>query len=252
MDIITSTSNQIVKYIRALKAKKARNESGTFVVEGEKFVREIAAPWEVEFFVVSEDNAEKNFSAVRHFVVSNRIFESISDVVQPQGVLAVVRQRAYVLDDMLNAETPLFLLCEDVQDPGNVGAILRIAHGLGFCGVVLSEGCADVYSPKVIRSSAGSALHVPFVTMPLPLAIATLKSRSVDIFATKASAKHMLFHLDFRPPTAFIIGNEAKGLSKDILALADSDVSIPIQSESLNASVACGILAYEAFRQRNG
>jgi len=251
MEIITSTSNKIVKHMRALKAKKARDEGGVFIVEGEKFVQEIATPWEIEFLITSEDYGGTLPVKPQRYMVARYVFASISDVVQPQGVLAVVRQRAYQLDNVLGGKAPLLLMLEDMQDPGNLGAVLRIAHGLGFCGVILSENCADVYNPKVIRSSAGSIFHIPFVTADLTQAIITLKNRNINIFAAKAEAGHVLYDLDFHGGTAFLIGNEARGLSDEIADLADFDVSIPIKSESLNASVACGILAYEAFRQRN-
>ena len=253
MEIITSVSNKIVKYARSLKAKKARDESGSFIVEGEKFVREIAAPWEIEFLMISEENvAGMRVSGIpKCYVVARHVFAAISDVVQPQGVLAVVRQRTCSLEEVIGAKNPLLLLLEDMQDPGNLGAVLRIAHGLGFCGVVMSDGCADVYNPKVIRGSAGSIFHISFVTASMAQAAAALKSRNVNVFAAKATAEHALFNLDFCGPTAFMIGNEARGLSEEAAALADMDVRIPIKAESLNASVACGILAYEAFRQRS-
>ena len=254
MEIITSASNKIAKHVRALAAKKTRDASGTFVVEGEKFVAEIAGGWETELVVVSESFAKANCLKKYHtaplHVVGDRVFASISDVKQPQGVLAVVRQRVFDINDMLTAPNPLLILLEDMQDPGNLGSILRIAHGLGACGVILSENCADVYGPKVVRSSAGSVFHVPFVTAHLPAAIATLKGHGVRIFAAKGGTAHQLHQLDFCAPTAFIIGNEAKGLSAEIAALADAEVSIPVKSESLNAAVACGILVYEAWRQR--
>ena len=255
MEIITSTSNQIAKYVRSLSAKKARDAYGVFIVEGEKFVAEIGEAWEIELVAASESFARVNplekYGAVRQYVAKDHVFASMSDVKQPQGLLAVVRQRQYVLKDMLKAENPLLLLLEDMQDPGNLGTILRIAHGLGVHGVIMSENCTDVYSPKVVRSSAGSIFHVPFVTAHMQEAINLLKIRNISIFAAKAEAQHSLHQLDFRGPTAFLIGNEARGLSREIAALADNDVSIPAKSESLNASVACGILVYEAARQRD-
>jgi len=255
MEIITSTSNQIARYVRSLGTKKARDASRTFLVEGQKFIDEIADPSQIELVVASQSFAAANdlakYPATGLHIASDRVFASISDVQQPQGVLAVVGQREYAIDDMLRAKTPLVLLLEDIQDPGNLGTILRIAHGLGACGIVLSPGCADIYNPKVVRSSAGSIFHVPFATLLLQNAVAKLKSHGLRIFAAKAEAEHALHQLDFRPPTAFIIGNEARGLSDEIAVLADDGVCIPIKSESLNASVACGILVYEAARQRN-
>ena len=257
MEIITSASNKIVKYVRALAAtKKARDESDAFVVEGAKFVSEIGDGWETELVVVSESfakaNCLKKHRAAPLYVTSDRVFASISDVKQPQGVLAVVRQRVYAIDDMLMAENPLLILLEDMQDPGNLGAVLRLTHGLGACGVILSDNCVDVYNPKVVRSSAGSIFHIPFARLHLPTAITALKDRGVRVFAAKGDGLHQLHRLDFCAPTAFVIGNEARGLSAEIAALADADVGIPTKSESLNAAVACGILVYEAFRQRSG
>jgi TrmH family RNA methyltransferase len=254
MDIITSTSNQIAKYVRSLATKKARDATGTFVVEGEKFLCEIADPWETELIMASESFAKTNdpakYRPPRLYIASDRVFASISDVKQPRGLLGVVRQRKYSIGDMLGAKNPLLLLLEDMQDPGNLGTILRIAHGLGCCGVILSQDCADVYNPKVVRGSAGSIFHVPFVMASLQDAITALKGQGVRIYAAKSGAKRSLHQLDFRGSTAFVIGNEARGLSPEIAALADDYAGIPVKSESLNASVACGILVYEAMRQR--
>ena len=116
MEIITSVSNKIVKRVRALKAKKARDENCIFIVEGEKFVQEIVAPWEIEFLVASKDYTGKIPDGPICHVVAQHVFASISDVVQPQGLLAVVRQRIYQLEDMIGAENPLLLMLEDIQD----------------------------------------------------------------------------------------------------------------------------------------
>jgi len=256
MEIIKSTSNQIAKYVRSLATKKARDEAGTFIIEGEKFIGEIVALWEVELVAASESFAKANnlakYRSGQLHVMSDHVFASISDVKQPQGVLAVVRKKKYDLGEMLKAETPLLLLLEDMQDPGNIGTILRVAYSLGVHGIILSPSCADIYSPKVVRSTAGSIFHVPFVIANLQETINVLKDRGIRIYAAKAGAEHSLYHMDFRMPTAFLIGNEAHGLSNKIVAMADDAVSIPIKSESLNASVACSILIYEAARQRNG
>ncbi|MDR2182830.1 MAG: RNA methyltransferase [Clostridiales bacterium] len=260
MEIITSTSNQVAKYVRSLSTKRARDTSGTFVAEGAKFVEEVAAcrakSWEIELVAASDSFAKANnlakYQAAKLHIMTDRVFASISDVKQPQGVLAVVRQKKYGLDEMLGAENPLLLLLEDIQDPGNLGTILRIAHGLGSHGIILSADCADIYSPKVVRSSAGSIFHVTFATAHLQETITALKSRGIRVFAAKSQARRNLHQQDFRRPTAFVVGNEARGLSDEIAAASDAAVSIPAKSESLNASVACGILVYEAMRQRSG
>ena len=254
MEIITSASNKIVKYIRALHSKKGRAAADAFLVEGAKFVGEIAAPWEIEFMVFSASYAKgKNMSKYGNcpfYIVADRIFPSLVDATSPQGVFAVVKQRKFAMDDIFATENPLLLLLEEINDPGNLGTMLRIAHALGLSGLALSENCADVYSPKVIRSSAGSVFHVPFVIAPLARVAHALAAHNVAIFAATASAQNPLYNLDFTRPAAFLIGNEARGLSREALQLTNTHVKIPIFSESLNASVACAMLAYEAFRQR--
>ncbi|MCL2397397.1 MAG: RNA methyltransferase [Defluviitaleaceae bacterium] len=254
MDIITSNSNKIVKHVRALHTKKGRTTAGAFLVEGAKFVGEIAPPWEIEFIAASQSFAKshglKTYGNTHTYIVADHIFTTMCDAVTPQGILAVVKQRTFGVSDVLQNQNPLLLILDEINDPGNLGAMLRIAHGLGLCGVILSENCADVYNPKVVRSSAGSVFHAPFAVAPLPEAVAHLKARNITVFAACASAENSLYNLDFRGPSAILIGNEARGLRDNALQRVDEHVKIPIVSESLNASVACGILAYEAFRQR--
>ena len=254
MNIITSASNKIVKYVRSLSTtdKKGREARNAFVAEGEKFVGEALFPWEVEFVAVSKTYADSKKMPDEHIchIVADHIFNSLCDAVHPQGILAVVRKRSFKLTDVIAGANPLVLLLEEIKDPGNLGSMLRIAHGLGCSGVVLLGNCADIYSPKVIRSSAGSIFHIPFVKTSLHEAKIGLKDKNIKVFAATAAADKALFNADFAGPTAFIIGNEARGLSTDALAISDEQVKIPVYSESLNASVASGILVYEALRQR--
>ena len=252
MDIIASAQNKTVKYIRGLHAKKGRDADGVFLVEGVKFVAEITPPWEIEMVCVSQTYAREN--DVTGFggqicIVADRVFNTLCDASTPQGLLAVVKQHTHSLDDIVCGENPLIILLENISDPGNLGSILRIAHGLGLSGVVLAGG-ADVFAPKVVRASAGSIFHVPFVMSAADVAIAAMQARGINVFAAAADGASPIYEANFVRPSAIIIGNEASGISADVLALANKKVSIPVVSESLNASVACGILAYEAKRQR--
>lgn len=256
MEIITSASNKIVKYVKGLHGKKERTAEAAFLAEGAKILAEIKQPWEIQMVVASKtfaathaDDLEKYADQAKTplHVVADQIFPG--DAVTPQGLLAVVKQRTFGPQEAICGECPLVLVLEEISDPGNLGTMLRIAHGLGL-GVVLSPNCADVFSPKVVRSSAGSLFHVPFTIMPVDKAAAFLKSHGIAIFAATAAASDALYHLDFRRPAAILIGNEARGISDKTLSLADYHVKIPAIAESLNASVACGILAYEATRQR--
>jgi len=249
MEIITSVSNQIIKRVKALYSKKGRNADGTFVVEGMKFVAEISPLWEITMLMATRSYAEAHNLDSTAVVVADRIFPADTD--SPQGILAVVKQRLYSIDDLLRRENPMLLILEEIGDPGNLGTMLRIAHGLGFCGVILAGDCADVYSPKVVRSSAGSLFHVPFVKCGLADVMPHLKQRGFTTFAATSAEGTPLNELNFARPTAIMIGNEAHGLSNTALELADERVTIPAAAESLNAAVACGILAYECYRQRN-
>jgi len=254
MDIIASGSNKIVKYVRSLSVagKKGREAHAAFVVEGEKFVGEIRHPWEIEFVLTSKSYADINGPSggyVCH-IAADHIFNSLSDAVHAQGILAVVRQRTFGLEEVVTGANPLVLLLEEINDPGNLGSMLRIAHGLGCSGIVLLGNCADVYSPKVIRSSAGSIFHIPFAKASFKQIKNSLTAKGIRVFASTAKADKALYNADFTGPLAFLIGNEARGISADALAAADEHVKIPVYSESLNASVACGILAYEVLRQR--
>jgi len=251
MEIITSAANQTIKRVKSLYSKKGRDADGTFVVEGAKFIAEIAPPWEVVLVMASRSYADAHgLNSGDSVIVADRIFPA--DTANSQGLLAVVKQRVFAVDDVLRGENPLLLVLEEISDPGNLGTMLRIAHGLGFCGVILAGDCADVYNPKVVRSSAGSLFHVPFakccrVADVLP----RLKQHGISTFAATSAGGTALNKLDFSCSAAILIGNEARGLSDTALELTDGRVTIPAAAESLNAAVACGILAYECYRQRN-
>ncbi|MCL2235153.1 MAG: RNA methyltransferase [Defluviitaleaceae bacterium] len=252
MDIITSANNKIVKMVRALGGVKGRDASSAFLVEGAKFVAELPKNWQIKHIILSESFAKGGGFTPDAIVVTDQIFAGLSDVVNPQGILAVVDQRTFDIEDVLGlgGDNPLIFLLEGINDPGNLGTILRNCHGLGATGVILVEHCADVYSPKVVRASAGSIFHVPFVQMALGQALTELKARNIPLYATSPAGSADLHQLDLRKPAAFALGNEHHGLSQGAMEGADETVRIPVMSESLNVSVACAIFAYETQRQR--
>ncbi|MCD7956025.1 MAG: RNA methyltransferase [Lachnospiraceae bacterium] len=284
--MITSTSNARVKQLMQLQKKaKTRNEQDVFVVEGIKMFREIPPGRLVQTFV-SEHFYQENKSIITNgspvTVLSDHVFESVSDTRTPQGVLALVRQYHYELEDLLGKGVhPLILALENLQDPGNLGTIFRMAEGAGVTGILLSPGCADIYNPKVIRSTMGSVYRMPFyyaqgrvrklaayaaraprgrVGDKSPYSITDDLRRDILAFREKGVCWHAA-HLegsvpydeaDYRGPCGILIGNESKGLTAETAALADRRVRIPMcgQVESLNAAVAASVLAYEANRQR--
>lgn len=188
-------------------------------------------------------------------LVSDDVFRKMSDTQTPQGILTIAAMPSYSLADLLGKGegVPLILCLEDVQDPGNVGTMIRTAEGAGVTGILMSSGTADVFQPKVTRSTMGSIFRVPFVrTDQLRESVLSLKEKGIRTFAAHLKGENGCFDESYTGPTAFFIGNEGNGLSPEMAELADTLIRIPMQGkvESLNASIAAALLMYEAERQR--
>lgn len=267
--MITSTSNQRVKRIVQLNKRAGeRKKEGVFVAEGIKMFLE--APEEyVEEVYVSEDflmfleaqesdgkRVREKLEARGYETVSGDVFAKISDTQAPQGILCVVRQRRYALEDMLQEDgAPFFLVLENIQDPGNLGTILRSGEGAGTGGILMSRDTVDIYNPKVIRATMGSVYRVPFCYVEdLADAVGQLKKAGTKVYAAHLKGEKSYDQCDYRKASAFLIGNEGKGLTERASRLADIRVKIPMEGkvESLNAAVAASLLAFEAARQRRG
>ncbi len=259
-NIINSTSNRQIRALAQLQTKaKARRAEGLFVAEGVRMYREVPRELLVKTYV-SESFYEKeqNRALLRDGgveVVSDRVFAAVSDTKTPQGILCLVRQRQYSVEEMLQKETPFLLLLEDIQDPGNLGTIFRTAEAAGVSGILMSAGTADIYNPKTIRSTMGAVYRMPFGYVPDFLSVPEkLRQRRVRTYAAHLNAKSEYTAQDYRTGCAFLIGNEGNGLSDALAAQADVRVKISMegQAESLNAAVAAAILMFEAKRQRSG
>ncbi|MDR2649990.1 MAG: RNA methyltransferase [Clostridiales bacterium] len=252
-----SISQNYIKKALTLLEGKGRNKNDLFIVEGEKFISEIPDGWPVECFIISEGFAGKHDVSVyenkaRVRIAADHQYKKLSDTVTPQGIMAICGKRTYTLDS-LPTENCLLLLCEAVSDPGNAGALIRTADAAGAAGVILTIGCADLYCPKVIRASAGSLFHLPCVVGADAAATASLlKSRGVLLAAARLNGDILPYDTDLRRACCIMIGNEARGLSPGISALADIVIKIPMLggAESLNAAAAGSVLLYEAVRQR--
>ena len=256
--MITSTANQQVKQLLQLNKKaKLRDAKDVFVAEGPKMFRE--APKErIEKVYLSESFFEKQIQkklleGISYEVVQDHIFKVMCDTQTPQGILCLVKQFHYTLEELLKTKNPLFLLLENLQDPGNVGTILRTAEGAGITGVILNKGSADIYNPKTIRSTMGSIYRVPFLyTEDLRKVLEVFKKQGIRSYAAHLEGSREYDRENYQSGTAFLIGNESKGLSKELTAYADTYIRIPMEGklESLNAAAAASILLYEAYRQR--
>ena len=260
--MITSTSNAKIKRIVQLrKRKKARDAEGVFLVEGIRMFREIPEKLLQEIYI-SESCEEKEGKEIRRRasacgirpeLVSDGVFAYLSDTQTPQGILCVVGQLSYSLEEVADASCPHMLVLDRLQDPGNVGTILRTAEGAGVTGILLDGECADIYNPKTIRSTMGSIFRMPFYYIQdLEEGIRYLKKRGICTYAAHLEGKRAYDEEDYRKPCAFLIGNEGNGLRPEIADLADTYIRIPMagEVESLNAAIASAVLMFEAGRQR--
>lgn len=263
--MISSTGNAKIKeLVRIRRSAKERTKRGVFLVEGPKMFREIPRGLSTEVYV-SESFLQSSEGAAagrlfeeyqyRPEVVSDPVFQYLSDTQSPQGILALVRQLRYELADIMGGEgsAPLIVVLEKLQDPGNLGTILRTAEAAGVSGILLSQDCADLYNPKVIRSTMGSIFRVPFVyTQDLSGALIRMKECGIRLLAAHLKGSVDLYEESLAGPTAILIGNESRGLTDETAALADQAIRIPMSGsvESLNAAVASAVCLFEAKRQR--
>ncbi len=254
--MITSTSNQQMKKILQLAKKgKVRKEEDAFLVEGIRMYQEAPQERIVKTYVSESfwKREREKFKDRKIEVVEDRVFQSVSDTMTPQGILSIVRQFHYREEDFWKKKNPFFLVLENLQDPGNMGTIFRTAEGAGADGIFLSRDCVDLYNPKVIRSTMGSIYRMPFLYVDSAAELAAeLQRRDVRVFAAHLKGEKSYDKESYLSGTAFLIGNEGNGLTEELAEKADSYIKIPMAGkvESLNAAMAAGILMYEVSRQR--
>jgi len=262
---ITSNQNSLIKEVKSLKTRKYRDEKKMFFIEGTRFVEEAVKENAdvVRVFVAEGQLNSSNEYVLRLLtlikangyetvVLPDRLFKEITDTETPQGFLAVIKSKQYFLNDIAGMNN-LYIILESIQDPGNMGTIIRTADAAGIDGVILSKGCVDVYNPKVLRATMGSIFRMPvYYTQSVVETIKFLNSKKIKVCAAHLKGNQSYFDLDMRCNTAILIGNEANGISDESASNANSLVKIPMlgRAESLNASVAASILMYETVRQR--
>ncbi len=238
-----------------LKQKKHRDQYGLFLVEGRKIVSEIRKLAKVVAVFADnhaiETDAEYDQDSVT--VISEIEMRRLSDTESPQGVVAVVEKplSGHFLENAGNSS--FYVICDRIQDPGNIGTIIRSALASGCRGIALSEGCVDLYNPKVIRSTGGAILSQNIIEdADIAHLVNEMKAKGVKIFAAAALNGVSIYESDLATSFAVIIGNEGGGISQDLMALCDKTISIPIASgvESLNAAVCASIIMFESMRQR--
>ena len=261
---IASRHNPLLKYLRDLALERShRHASNLFLIEGKRFVEAaLGAGVELNHLLVAEELADTpEFQALTGSCSSDvtiysapmSLIEKIAQTKNPQGVVATARMKSWDLASLTQAGRRLFLVMDDVTDPGNMGTMIRTADAAGFDGVILGPASVDLYNPKTLRATMGSIFHIPCVAAhSLEQALTLLKSAGIRLIATHLGATEMPYAIDLTRDAALIVGNEAHGVSPTSTQLADILVKIPMLggAESLNASTAANILMYESVRQR--
>lgn len=263
--MITSTSNIKVKRLIQLQKKhKSRDKERVFLTEGIRMFHE--APVErLKEVYVSQGFYEKERvllekttqrAGIRYEVFSDSVFSAVSDTKTPQGVLCVVGRKEDTFEDILQNRTdavPFLLALDRLQDPGNLGTIIRASEGAGVTGILMSGDCVDIYNPKTIRATMGSVYRMPFFYAEDFLgALAQIKQQGILIYAACLDGSRSYDLCDYTKSCTFLIGNEGNGLRDEVAKMADTYIKIPMQGqvESLNAAAAAAVLMFEVSRQR--
>lgn len=263
--MITSSANARVKQVVQWQTKaKERRKDKVFLAEGMKMFEEAPENAILEVYL-SQETEQKNkvqtdskiwrkLQQTGYETVTGEVFVKMSDTRTPQGILTVLKQPEYRLEELLKTPNPLFVVLENLQDPGNLGTILRTGEGAGITGVIMNNNTVDIFNPKTIRATMGSIYRVPFLYVSnLEETLEKLHTQGIHTYAAHLKGKTFYDSFSFREPTAFLIGNEGNGLTKETADRAESYLKIPMegQVESLNAAVASSLLMYEAHRQRS-
>jgi len=260
--MITSSGNARVKLVKSLGLRKRREEEGRFVAEGLHLVSEADAG-AIDFCLFTGNCAGTvegkriidalNSSGVETLEISEKLMKEVSEVRSPQGILAVVKMQEGILDEICSKKNATIIVCAGVQDPGNLGTIIRAIDASGAAGLVVSKGSVDVFNGKTVRASMSSIFRVPVARVDdVRTAMKRLKEKGVKLLAADARAKAEFWDADLAQSTAVVLGSEAQGLPDDIIKMCDHAVRIPMPggAESLNVAVSASVILYEALRQR--
>lgn len=257
--IIESISNPRVKEWAALAARKTRDRAGRFLVEGVHLVAEaLESGAQVETIVYAKDRGLPDElgrlapASVELVATSEKVLMKCTDTLTPQGVFAVVRKPAHAAADILHRHRSLVIAVDGVQDPGNLGTIIRSADAAGASGILLGRGTVDLYNPKTVRSTMGSLFHLPIAECELGETLRRARAAGVQVAVSTLDDAVSCYEADFTRDTWIVVGNEARGVSADALREADVRVRIPMpgRAESLNVAMAATVLLFEAQRQR--
>lgn len=252
--IISSKENNIIKEVKRLKEKKYRNEK--YIIEGHKMIDEaIQESVKIDIIIMTEEFANHNQKYVekinnyKFILVTENVFKELTEVKTPQGILAVVYKKEQI---KIDEKADYIMALDDVQDPGNIGTIIRTLDSANIKQLIVSRGTVDAYSPKVVRSTMGAIFRVQIIEVEnLSETLNSLKQKGFDLVSTSLQTDKNIYDINYNKKVV-VIGNEANGVSKEIQDTSDYKVKIPMmgKTESLNASVAASIMIYEYVREK--
>lgn len=258
---VSSRQNALVKELRAAFQRGEATPDGHCAFEGVRLLEEaIRSSLRIKavFFAESaRERANRLLPQISNhaetLILPDEVFKSAVSTEAPQGVAALAKIHEHSLEAMLQTDTPLVVVASGLQDPGNLGTVMRSAEAFGASGLVTGDGTVNPYNPKVIRASAGSAFRLAIVRGKIGEIVTQLRSRGLRILATSSHKSIPLNEANLTGPLTIIIGNEGAGISRELLAEADQVIRVPHSSkvESLNAGIAASVVLYECSRQRN-
>lgn len=257
LEIIHSKDNTLIKEIRKLKEKKYRAEKGRFLIEGFRFVEEaLKSSYDVPMIIVSENQKERwNSFHIEDQIkldtkvlwVTESILKNLSSTDSPQGIVAVVENKRINIIDRHG----FYVLVDKLQDPGNMGTVIRTAHAAGALGIIYTKGTVDIYNEKTLRSTMGSIFNIPIIEDNNFDTIDYLKSKKFKFLISSLDAEKNFYEEDLTGKMVICVGNEGNGISEEVKRIGDIKVKIPMpgSAESLNVAVASGIMMFETVRQ---
>ena len=262
---ISSQENPVIKHIKQLSKRKYREKYREFKIEGVRMIHDALENGKNIKSVLFCDalkgvsGGEKllerlNQQGIKIYHIPQKMFEELSDIESPQGVMAILAFHTHELEEVLTHSKGFFLILDRIQDPGNMGTMIRTADAAGADGIILTKGSVDPYNEKVIRSTMGSIFHIPILTMGDTMdVLGCMKQRGIKIVTTSLNTEHYHYDIDLKQKIAIIVGNEGNGVEEDVIRASDYTVKIPMlgRAESLNASVAASLMLYEVVRQRH-
>lgn len=262
MEKITSIQNPKIKNLKKLEKASERKEQQLFLIEG---LREVVlahrAGYEVDTLFLCEEILKEDehyplaelSDVTKRYSLSREVYNTLAYRETTEGIIATVKPKSHLLQNLQLKKTPLILVIEAVEKPGNLGAMLRTCDAAGADAVIICDAKTDIYNPNVIRSSIGTVFTNPIAVAEKSEAIAFLKQQNINTFAAELGASKFHYQANYKTATAIVVGTEATGLSNEWINAATEKIKIPMlgKIDSLNVSVSAAILLFEAVRQRN-